>query len=66
MKLENEIQQQKFKSIQQKLMVNLIYTTNWINAKHDVKNYLKGLKLETIEGAWMLPLLKKDYNFLSR
>ena len=35
MKLEDEIQQQKFKSIQQKLMLNLIYTTNWVNAKHD-------------------------------
>jgi len=35
LKLEDEIQQQKFKSIQQKLMLNLIYTTNWVNAKHD-------------------------------
>lgn len=35
MKLEDEIQQQKFKSIQQKLMLNLIYTSNWLNAKHD-------------------------------
>jgi DNA-binding MarR family transcriptional regulator len=35
LKLEDEIQQQKFKSIEQKLMLNLIYTTNWINGKHD-------------------------------
>jgi DNA-binding MarR family transcriptional regulator len=35
LKLEDEIQQQKFKSIEQKLMLNLIYTTNWLNAKHD-------------------------------
>ncbi|MES2567932.1 MAG: MarR family transcriptional regulator [Bacteroidota bacterium] len=36
MKLEDEIQQQKFKSEEQKLMVNLLYTTNWLNAKYDV------------------------------
>ena len=35
MKLEDEIQQKKFKSIEQKLMLNLIYTTNWITAKQD-------------------------------
>ena len=35
MKLEDEIQQQKFKSIQQKLMLNLIYTTNWLTSKQD-------------------------------
>jgi len=34
-KLEDEIQQKKFKSEEQKLMLNLIYTTNWINAKYD-------------------------------
>ena len=35
LKLEDEIQQQKFKSIQQKLMLNLIYTTNWLTSKQD-------------------------------
>ena len=35
MRLEDEIQQQKFKSIQQKVMLNLIYTTNWLTAKQD-------------------------------
>jgi DNA-binding MarR family transcriptional regulator len=35
LKLEDEIQQKKFKSIQQKLMLNLIYTTNWLTAKQD-------------------------------
>jgi DNA-binding MarR family transcriptional regulator len=34
-KLEDEIQQKKFKSIEQKLMLNLIYTTNWLTAKQD-------------------------------
>lgn len=35
MKLEDEIQQKKFKSVEQKLMLNLIYTTNWLTAKQD-------------------------------
>lgn len=35
MKLEDEIQQKKFKSIHQKLMLNLIYTTNWLTAQQD-------------------------------
>ncbi len=35
MRLEDEIQQKKFKSIQQKLMLNLIYTTNWLTSKQD-------------------------------
>ena len=33
MKLEDEIHQKKFKSIEQKLMLNLVYTTNWVTAK---------------------------------
>lgn len=32
MKIEDEIQQKKFKDDYQKLMVNLLYTSNWINA----------------------------------
>ncbi|MDF2451313.1 MAG: transcriptional regulator [Bacteroidota bacterium] len=35
MKLEEEIHQEKFKSEEQKLMINLIYTTNWLNSKYD-------------------------------
>ena len=35
MKLEEEIQQKKFKSDEQKLMINLLYTTNWLNSKYD-------------------------------
>lgn len=31
LKLEDEIQQKKFKSEQQKLAINLIYTFNWLN-----------------------------------
>jgi DNA-binding MarR family transcriptional regulator len=36
LKLEDEIQQKKFKSIEQKLMLNLIYTTNWITSQQDL------------------------------
>lgn len=32
MKLEEEIKQKKFKNEYQKLAINLIYTTNWLNA----------------------------------
>jgi DNA-binding MarR family transcriptional regulator len=35
LKLEEEIHQEKFKSEEQKLMINLIYTTNWLNSKYD-------------------------------
>lgn len=33
MKIEDEIQQQKFKSHHQKAVINLLYTTNWLLAK---------------------------------
>lgn len=34
MKLEDEIQQKKFKSETQKLVINLTYTQNWLNAHY--------------------------------
>ncbi len=34
MKLEDEIQQRNFKSPQQKLAINIIYTANWLNSKY--------------------------------
>lgn len=34
MKLEDEIHQKKFKSPQQKLAVNLLFTANWLNKKY--------------------------------
>lgn len=34
MKLEDEIQQKKFKSETQKLVINLTYTHNWLNAHY--------------------------------
>jgi hypothetical protein len=35
MLLEDEIQQKSFKSPQQKLAVNLLYTTNWLNNHYE-------------------------------
>ena len=34
MKIEDAIQQKKFKSPYQKAVINLIYTSNWIQSKH--------------------------------
>jgi len=45
LKLEDEIQQKKFKSIQQKLMLNLVYTTNWVTAKQG--NFFKDSDITT-------------------
>lgn len=35
MKLEDEIHQKKFKSIEQKLLLNIFYTNNWLRTKQD-------------------------------
>ncbi len=45
MKLEEEIQQKSFKTPQQKLAVNLLYTTNWLSRHYD--SFFKGLDLTT-------------------
>ncbi|MBL7921513.1 MAG: MarR family transcriptional regulator [Bacteroidia bacterium] len=45
MLLEDEIQQSSFKSPQQKLAVNLLYTNNWLSNHYD--NFFKGLDLTT-------------------
>jgi DNA-binding MarR family transcriptional regulator len=45
MKLEEEIQQKSFKSPQQKLALNLLYTTNWLNTHYT--GFFKGLDLTT-------------------
>lgn len=58
MKIEDEIQQQKFKSEEQKLMVNLVYTTNWLNAKYDV--FFKDSDI-TIQQYNVLRILRGQY-----
>jgi len=45
MKLEEEIQQKKFKSPQQKLAINLLYTTNWLN--HHYSHFFKDVDITT-------------------
>ena len=57
-KLEDEIQQKKFKSEEQKLMVNLIYTTNWLNAKYDL--YFEHSSI-TIQQYNVLRILRGQY-----
>ena len=58
LKLEDEIQQKKFKSIQQKLMLNLVYTTNWITAKQG--NFFKDLDI-TSQQYNVLRILRGQY-----
>jgi DNA-binding MarR family transcriptional regulator len=36
MKIEDEIKQQKFKNVQQKAVINLLYTSSWLQSKHQV------------------------------
>jgi DNA-binding MarR family transcriptional regulator len=45
MKLEEEIKQRSFKSPQQKLAVNLLYTCNWLNDHY--AQFFKGTDLTT-------------------
>jgi DNA-binding MarR family transcriptional regulator len=45
LKLEEEIKQKSFKSPQQKLAVNLIYTSNWLSEHY--ASFFKGLDLTT-------------------
>jgi DNA-binding MarR family transcriptional regulator len=45
MKLEDEIKQKVFKSPQQKLAINLIYTSNWLNDHY--QDFFKGTDLTT-------------------
>ena len=43
MKLEDEIHQKTFKSPQQKLAINILFTSNWLNSKYEY--IFKGLDL---------------------
>ncbi|HRG01171.1 MAG: MarR family transcriptional regulator [Bacteroidia bacterium] len=58
MRLEDEIQQKKFKSIQQKLVLNLIYTTNWLTAKQDTLFKNSGI---TVQQYNVLRILRGQY-----
>jgi hypothetical protein len=43
MKLEDEINQKKFKSETQKLIINMLYTSNWLEGK--MKNFFDEAEL---------------------
>jgi DNA-binding MarR family transcriptional regulator len=58
LKLEDEIQQKKFKSIQQKLMLNLVYTTNWVTAKQG--DFFKASDI-TVQQYNVLRILRGQY-----
>jgi DNA-binding MarR family transcriptional regulator len=58
MKLEEEIKQKKFKSEQQKALVNILFTANWINAMHG--SFLKKYDL-TPEQFNILRILRGQY-----
>lgn len=56
--LEEEIQQRTFKSPQQKLAINLIYTSNWLNNHYT--NFFKGIDI-TIQQFNVLRILRGQY-----
>jgi len=58
MKIEDEIQQSKFKSAQQKAIINLIYTTNRFQAKH--QDFLKPFDI-TIQQFNILRILRGQH-----
>ncbi len=58
LKLEDEIQQKKFKNETQKLAVNLIYTTNWLNSFYG--SYFKNSDI-TLQQYNVLRILRGQY-----
>lgn len=58
MKLEDEIKQSSFKSEQQKLLINVIYTNNWLSSKYD--DYFKNSEI-TIQQYNVLRILRGQY-----
>lgn len=58
MKLEEEIQQKKFNSEEQKLAINIFYTNNWLSAIH--AQYFKNFDI-TIQQYNVLRILRGQY-----
>jgi DNA-binding MarR family transcriptional regulator len=58
LKLEDEIQQKSFKSPQQKLAINLIYTSHWINSHYNT--FFKGKEI-TVQQYNVLRILRGQY-----
>ncbi|MES2133575.1 MAG: MarR family transcriptional regulator [Bacteroidota bacterium] len=59
MKLEEEIQQKKFKSENQKLAINLTYTHNWLNSLYS--SFFKKKSDITIQQFNVLRILRGQY-----
>ena len=58
MKIEDEIQQKKFKDDYQKLVVNLLYTSNWMNAHFELLFKNSGVTLQQFN---VLRILRGQY-----
>jgi DNA-binding MarR family transcriptional regulator len=58
LKIEDEIQQKKFKDDYQKLVVNLLYTSNWMNAHFE--SFFKGTGI-TLQQYNVLRILRGQY-----
>ena len=58
MKLEDEIKQGKFTSAQQKVLVNIIFTANWVNAQ--LRNIIKEHSI-TLQQYNVLRILRGKY-----
>lgn len=58
MRLEEEIKQKKFKSEHHKVMINLIYTTNWLMSRHSPLMKQYGL---TVQQYNILRILRGQY-----
>lgn len=58
MKIEDEIQQKKFKDDYQKLVVNLLYTSNWMNAQFELLFKNSGITLQQFN---VLRILRGQY-----
>lgn len=58
LKLEEEIQQKSFKTPQQKLAVNILYTCNWLN--HHYFTFFKGKDI-TVQQYNVLRILRGQY-----
>ena len=58
MKIEEEIKQKKFKDDYQKLVVNLLYTSNWMNAQFELLFKNSGITLQQYN---VLRILRGQY-----
>jgi DNA-binding MarR family transcriptional regulator len=58
MKIEEEIKQLKFKNVHQKAIINIIYTSNWLNQQHHKMLKPYGISIQQYN---ILRILKGQY-----